>query len=223
MKGKPDDTPPLTPNLKGDMPIIAHSTNGATPVPTNVSPSTAPILDLNQFRLSQDFAGSAGVTKLLNVIPVQKPKRQDFVRVHPSPAYQEAVSLLEVQEDREYYLVGPDALSACANEVIPVMLRLAITRRNNPFIWPLRLPAADGRDNAWHASAREAAALAQERWVSVRANQDIGGYDVMLATAAIQEPTWPDKSFAELLAIAFKGRIILDPFHEVLLRLAGSK
>jgi len=201
------------------MTALTNSIDGAAPI----NPSTAPVLDLDQFRLPQDFGDVVGVKKVLTKIPVKKPDRQAFIRVRPEPEYQFQTSLLELKEEREYYLLGPDALSACPNEAIPMILYLAITRLGSLFIWPVRLPKSDGRDNEWHASAREAAVHAQHAWVSVRSNPDVRGYDVLLATATIPEPQWPDKPFNELLAIAFKGRIILDPFHEVLLRLAGDK
>jgi hypothetical protein len=38
-------------------------------------------------RLDQCFADGAGVTRLITTVPVRKPNRQDFVRVHPDPTY----------------------------------------------------------------------------------------------------------------------------------------
>jgi hypothetical protein len=201
------------------MTALTNSPNGAAPV----NPSTAPVLDLDQFRLSQDFANSAGVAKLLTKIPVQKPNRHAFIRVNANPECQLQASLLELKEEREFYLLGPDALPACANEAIPMLLYLAITRQGTVFIWPVRLPNSDGRDNEWHASAREAALQAQHAWVSVRSNTEARGYDVYRATANIPDPEWPAKPFNELVSIAFKGRIIWSPDHDVLLRLGGEK
>jgi hypothetical protein len=197
--------------------------NGAT---APVNPSTAPVLDLDQFRLPQGFADAIGVMKVLTKISVKKPDRQSFVRVHPDPAYQLQTSLLEFKEEdrvREFYLVGPGALASCASEVVPMELHLAITRFGTPFIWPVRLPNPDGRDNEWHQSAREAVLQAQEAWVRMSSNMEARGYDVFKATANIPDPTWPDKPLNEILAIAFKGRIILTPDHDVLQRLAGEK
>jgi hypothetical protein len=201
------------------MTALTNSTNGAAPV----NPSTAPVLDLDQFRLPQDFADIIGVAKILTKIPVRKPDRQAFIRVHPDPAYQLQTSLLELKDEREFYLLGPGALSSCANEAIPMLLHLATTRLGNLFIWPVRLPNSEGRDNDWHASAREAALQAQNAWVSVRSNMEARAYDVFKATANIPDPQWPAKPFNELVALAFKGRIIMTPDHDVLLRLGGEK
>ncbi len=39
-------------------------------------------------RISQDFAASAGVEQVRVTVPVRRPGRQDFIRVHPSDEYQ---------------------------------------------------------------------------------------------------------------------------------------
>src|SRR5689334_18596049 len=59
-------------------------------------------------RLDQAFAETAGVKRLLTTVPVRKPNRQDFVRVHPDPRYQlTPASIIELKEDRETYLARP--------------------------------------------------------------------------------------------------------------------
>ena len=56
-------------------------------------------------RLDQSFADTVGVKKLLTTVPVRKPNRQDFVRVHPDPKYRlTPAAIIEVKEDREIYL-----------------------------------------------------------------------------------------------------------------------
>jgi hypothetical protein len=59
-------------------------------------------------RLDQSFAEAVGVKKLLTTVPVRKPNRQDFVRVHRDPAYRlTPAAIIELKEDREVYLVTP--------------------------------------------------------------------------------------------------------------------
>ena len=59
-------------------------------------------------RLDQSYADTVGVKKLLTTVPVRKPNRQDFVRVHPDPAFRlTPAAIIEVKEDREVYLVMP--------------------------------------------------------------------------------------------------------------------
>jgi hypothetical protein len=53
-------------------------------IETNPTPS--PFDNLAALRLDQSYADTVGVKKLLTTVPVRKPNRQDFVRVHPGPA-----------------------------------------------------------------------------------------------------------------------------------------
>jgi len=200
------------------------SNNGTAPdQPLIENPSVIPVIDMAKFSLSQDFSAPIGVEKILTKINVGKPHRQQFVRVHPGAEYQALVSLLEVAEDREFYLLSEEAVAACPSEAFPAKLHLGITRRGDLFIWPIRLPRADVRMNEWHQSQSDAAQRAMLYWVSVRSNLDAHGYDVFRAMVSISEPKWPDKPFNELLYIAFRGRIIESPDHDVLLKLNGQK
>jgi hypothetical protein len=63
--------------------------------------------DLESLRLSQDFIESAGVKKLVTEIPIRKPSPQDFVRVHPDPAYRADLLMVNLKDDREFYVVRP--------------------------------------------------------------------------------------------------------------------
>jgi hypothetical protein len=62
--------------------------------------------------LDQSFAETVGVKKLLTTVPVRKPNRQDFVRVHPDESYRGNFAMIELQEDREVYLIGGVGLAA---------------------------------------------------------------------------------------------------------------
>jgi hypothetical protein len=58
-------------------------------------------------RLTQDFGATLGVKKQLLTVPVRKPAREWWIRVHPDPAFQIETAVLELKEDREMYLVDP--------------------------------------------------------------------------------------------------------------------
>ena len=60
--------------------------------------------DLAKLRVSQDFLETTNVKKLLTTVPIRKPSSQDFVRVHPSPAYRETLAFIELKDDREIYI-----------------------------------------------------------------------------------------------------------------------
>ena len=185
----------------------------------------APLEDADPFdpaalRLAPDFE-AVGVKRVLTTLPVRKPGRQEFVRVHPGEAYRLETGLLELKEDREFYLLHPDVRPELADEMVPVRLHLAVARSGAVFLWPVRLPGPDGRHNAWHESAEKAALLATKQWVRLSANIAAGGYDTFTANAALAEPEWPELSMAELLKLAFADRYVTSLDHPVVRRLRG--
>ena len=50
--------------------------------------------NLEELRLSQDFADTVGVKKEILTVPVRKPDRQSFVRVHPDESYRTGLPIL---------------------------------------------------------------------------------------------------------------------------------
>jgi hypothetical protein len=58
-------------------------------------------------------------------------------------------------------------------------------------------------------------------WVRITANKDVGAYDLFGATADLPDPVWPEQSMADLLGIAFKGRLVDSPDHEIVNLLRG--
>jgi hypothetical protein len=65
------------------------------PAAASAAPSVGDPFDLSNLRLTQDFVGTAGVKKLLTTVPVGKPNKQDFFRVHPDPEYRMEVAVIE--------------------------------------------------------------------------------------------------------------------------------
>jgi hypothetical protein len=177
--------------------------------------------DLAKLRVSQDFLETTNVKKLLTTVPIRKPGAQDFVRVHPSPQYRELLALLELKEDREVYIVNLAAVPELQSECFIATLFTAISRTGVLFLWPVRVPAADGRTNDWHVSAATAAQHAMTRWVRVRANMSLRAYEIFEAESAIPDPVWPELSFEAIYRIAFKDRLIASADHPVIKRLRG--
>jgi hypothetical protein len=186
--------------------------------------SMAERFDPKRLRVSQQFADSTPVEKKLTTVPVTKPNKQQWVRVHPDESYRVNVAIIEVKETRTMYLVEPSLVPELASEVSYVTLFTAITREGTAFLWPVRLPDADGRPNSWNDSAREAAAEAIDSWVRVVANMGAGAYECWVATGTLAEPEWPKMTFSELLALAFKGDRFIDSLdHPLVGRLKGTK
>jgi hypothetical protein len=187
--------------------------------PTETEPSDP--FNLDNLRLDQSFVESAGVRKLLTTIPVRKPNPQDFVRVHPAPEYRAALAIIELKDDREIYLVPPAIAVDLPGEYAMTTVYTAINRQGVVFLWPVRLPAPDGRINEWNRSAAEAAELAMRRWVRVKANLPLGAYEMFEAASTIPDPEWPNLPFQELLRIGFRDRLIDRLDHAVIKRLRG--
>src|SRR2546422_873157 len=61
--------------------------------------------DFTRLRVMSDFAEATGVQKMLLTVPVKKPDRQWFVRVHPLDDYRMQVGLLELKDERVAYLI----------------------------------------------------------------------------------------------------------------------
>jgi hypothetical protein len=202
--------------MSGVSPAAVVATAAATPNPT-------PDLfdDLANLRLSQAFAETSGVKKLLRTVPVHRPHPQDFFRVNPDPAFRENFPIIELKEEREQYLVAPALVPELAGEFISMTLFTAINRQGVTFLLPVRLPTADGRQSEWHRSMREAAELAMGKWVRVKANMALGAYEMFIAESVMVEPVWPDVSFSEILRLAFRERVIDRLDHPVLKRLRG--
>jgi len=180
--------------------------------------------DLSALKLDQSFAETCGVKKHLMTVPVRKPNRQDFVRVHPDPKFRlSPAALIELKEDREVYLVTPSMASTLPGEFSAATLYLASNRQGVAFVWPVKLPTPDGKINPWHQSAAEAAEKAMATWVRVTANMSLGAYELFEATGNLPDPIWPEHTFSEILQIAFRGRVINTPDHPLVLKLQGQQ
>ena len=173
-------------------------------------------------RLTQPITAGSSVVTLLLVVPVQKPQRQVYVRVHPDPDFRLPIALLELKDERETYAVVPDVALQIPSEVKHVDLRLSVTQQGMPFLWPVPLPPSDRAENTWNMTARTAAEQAERDWVRVTTNMSAQSYDVHVAPSIAAAPVWPSKSMAELLEIAFRNGKLIDSLdHPVVQRLLG--
>jgi hypothetical protein len=157
-------------------------------------------------------------------VPVRKPDKSWFIRVHPDEAYRIQTCVVELKEDRESYLVTRHLWPDLATEATfkPKLLATAINRQNVVFLWEVNLPRPDGRVDEWSRTALETINRATKRWVRVAANMQLGGYELFEATGQLPDPEWPTTPFHELLKVAFKDRFISDLNHPVHRRLRGE-
>ena len=193
-------------------------------IPSNQLVESADPFDPARLRLSQDFAATVGVQKLLLSVPVRKPDKSWFIQVHPDKSYQIQTAVIELKDEREVYLIDRSLWPALSAESTfgPRAIFTAINRHGNVFLWPIRLPGPDGKIDEWSQSAFEAAKIAEGNWCRVVANMGIGAYEVHKAAGNLGAPIWPDMPLSELLRIGFRGRFVDSLDHPVLQKLRGE-
>lgn len=178
--------------------------------------------DSASLRLDQTYADGTAVRKLLRTVPVRKPNRQDFTRVHPGEDYRlSPAAIIELKDERETYLVTPALTAELVTELKTATLYTAINRQGVVHLWAVPLPTPDGRRLEGHTSAQTAVDLAMKSWIRMTANMSLGAYDIFEAAANIPDPVWPEVSFTEILKIAFRDRLIATPDHPVIQQLRG--
>ena len=153
-------------------------------------------------------------------MPVRRPHKQDFIRVHPAEDSRFLAALVELNDEREVYLVPPPFIPELGeNQHFVATLYLYVNRQKVPALWPVKMPAPDGRQNLWHTSAAAAAEKAMNAWIQVVPAS--GAYQAYEAQVQLSEPEWPELSFKEILKIAFRDRIVDGANHLVIKRLRG--
>jgi len=195
--------------------------NAATSVAATSKQS--PFDDISKLRLSVENE-TVNVKKVIFTLPVRKPSKDTFIRVHHDSSYWLETKIIELKTERENYLVTPDLWQELEGE--PTLVRKAlvttIDRQGVVFLWPVKLPDSNGKLDDWNSSALQAANLAKDYWIRVKANMYAGCYDVDQALADWGNPQWPEMPFNELLKIAFRDKYIDSFDHQVLRKLRGE-
>jgi hypothetical protein len=221
---KPSEDPAAAPAFEQEMvkSVKPEEMNPAEGAKTEAEP-TVDEFDPANLRLPQAFIETTGVKRHLKMIPVRRPKSQEFVRVSRTLRLDPA-SMVYLEEDREFFLVHPTIVPIIQNDTIAVTLFGAVNRQEVFFFWPVRIPTGDGRAQDWHRSQREMAELAMCAWIRIKANQSLGGYEPFEAENVKVDPVWPDLPINELLRIAFsRDRLINRLDHPVIARLKGRR
>ena len=65
------------------------------------------LFDPEKLRVRGDHLNGVTVQKLLTTVPVKRPGKQSFIRVHPDEAYRLDTVLLELKDEDEVYLLAP--------------------------------------------------------------------------------------------------------------------
>jgi len=176
---------------------------------------------LASLRINQNFTSDViGVKKPLLTVPIRKPGKSDFIRVHPE--HHIDCLMVELKAEREHYYVRQEVAMVIAEFAEPVRLRLCVTRQGVVFLWPIKLPRDDRRADAWRLSAAEAACLGESRWMRLSADMGLGAYQPHVAVADLGDPKWPEESWSAILKVALRDRMIESGDHAVIRELLGQ-
>ena len=183
--------------------------------------NTTTLSDLKSLRLPANYGATLGVKKLLTNVPVGKPKKTQFFRVHISEDMTFPAMILENKETRESYLVVPEVSEEISELVRPVVLHAAIDRQNGVLLLPVYLPGESGSRHQTHESLAQAAELAKAAWIRITYNPHTSFYDVYEAQNDLPEPEWPAYDIDALVQVAFRGRIVTSLDHPIVQSLLG--
>lgn len=169
---------------------------------------------------------SISVEKVLTTVPVRRPGKNDFFRVHPDDDFVLDCYVLEHEsdQDRTTYWVAQNLWDALGDYLRKVRLFTCIDKRGNVFLWAAKLPSVDGSHAArsWYESGLLAADEAKKVWVKIIGNRHIGAYDIVRARGDLGDPQWPEHSFEDLIKLAFRDKLITKIDHAVIRELYGE-
>jgi len=221
----------MTDNIKnsGFDEVVKHASSAPASAVSSAEPATlTPTLpapdpfNVSALRLNSKIADDAGAKKILANVRVGKPDKQSYFRINPDPEYRIMMAVLELKEEKEFYAVVPEIAAQLPGEIKQVLMSAGVTTQGVTFLWPVPLPPTDGKENAWHRTARMAAEYAEKEWVRVVANMGAGCNDIKVAAPGLPEPQWPSEDLSQLLRVAFSGGKLIDRIdHPVVNRLLG--
>jgi len=161
--------------------------------------------------------------------PIRRPGRAEFFRCHPGSDYTVDAHVIvhENGMDRDTYWltpeIRPELNMELAEELRQVRLFTCMSKRGVVFLWPAHLPnVSNNSGRTWHQSALQVAEQAKTLWVKMVGNKALGAYEYVKARGDLGEPQWPDKTFRELLKVAFADRVIDSMDHPVIRDLLGA-
>jgi len=160
-------------------------------------------------------------------VPVRRPGRQEWFRVHRDPSYVIDCLLLERKDGegmvRERYWVDVDLYNLLLEEATRIRLFTCISTQGTVFLWPCKLPTGDNAGKRWAETRLVVAEAAKESWARLVGNQQAAGYDFKRPESDLGEPKWPSKTFEDLIRLAFDGKMIDSPDHPAVRELRGRE
>jgi predicted DNA-binding protein (MmcQ/YjbR family) len=159
-----------------------------------------------------------GAREIFSCMSVRKPKNNEFVMVKPDNTL---TTIVWEDKEGETYFVTPEIRPLLIAGTATKMLTLAVNQAGAPFIWKVPVDDEFSRKNNWNESARAAYHQAKTNWVKLVGDRAAGQYRIYIAEGELPPPRWPDKPFAELLALAFNNRKIDREDHPIIKAMRG--
>jgi hypothetical protein len=234
MESRPDATSSASPSESepSSTPPPAPESASATPNEfASESASSAELevgLDIESFRVEQDYAARLQLAKRSVSVPVGRPNPQAFINIHPSPEWRIPVNVLEIRATRRIHLVARELVPEVMNDLVPKLLVAYSMVDGSWGLWPIRLRGALGEMDPYNESAHRIVMEYANTWVRVMTDKSAGRYVAIPAAAAtmglehLPVPRWPDKGFAYIFDLAFRGQVIRSMDHPVLRSLRGE-
>jgi hypothetical protein len=209
--------------ISGRPSITANNGDNINRLP-ETSPDPLDPFEPANLRLDPEYLKTGGVKKLLTTVPVRKPNKQDFIRVHSDPEYRLCgVGMIELQEEREIYLVTPGYVRQLEPQTFSFCnLYLAINRQKVVFLWPCEIAGDRGPCKSMAHFGTGGRGESDGSMDQGRGEHEFGAYEFFVAENPLSDPEWPSVSLRDLLQIAFKGHVIDGRDHPVMQRLRGA-
>lgn len=154
--------------------------------------------------------------------PLQKPPKNKFIRVHPSPDYRmSGVLTLTDNDTGQIKYVSPDLELPPFIESQTKVTDLFAAQMSDAsfFIYPVHRS-----ETTWYRAAKQAVKVAQDKWVAVVARRSANTYDLIEPEDTIPEPDWSVlPPFSEMVESAFDGHMITSLDHPFLRKLRGFR
>jgi hypothetical protein len=206
-------------------PVEAASTVISTPMkgnggiaPVTVgNPDEADDLAIDQAHL-EEYA-NAGTESA--VVACEKPPKGIFFTVRPEtdkPYKDRAFYFMLELEGRDPYLVAPKIAEQKKEEdtIRPVLLVRYVTMAGEEALWPLKLNPTDGKSNHWNTSALNILEIAASgKWVRMVNAKKHYRHQISKKSLEQVSPKFTDRTFKDLIDIAFKDRIVKTLDHEI--------
>ena len=155
-------------------------------------------------------------------LSARKPKKDEWFRVHPD--YQQQGGILEIDSENKVFWVTKKMQSQVAHDPCFTfrICVLCVTRQGVPFIWPVKPDVEAGGTGAKYLKIPFAAMMqGRQDWTRLYWSMERREHQVEKGDIS-DTPKFPDKTFEELLKLAFKDAVISTPDHPAILNLKGK-